>query len=87
MPAGHRRPSPCALFPAANVWKRNISSPPSPRSEACITRIGRQTAVYAELGSSKKLGIPYVVVPAPHPPVKTKAIAFPEESDPGPGVR
>lgn len=76
---------PCAVFPADNVWNRDVSSlPVDPNSDAYIDSIGRDRPLHADFGSDKTIGFPYAVVPADQALVKIKFTEAGEESDPGP---
>jgi hypothetical protein len=78
---------PCALFPADNVWNRDISTlPVHPLSEAYIASIGATTGLHPDFGTIYRRapnGIPYTVVPASQPLVPM-TFKYADESDPGP---
>ncbi len=81
-------PVPCAVFPADNVWNRDISTLPThPQSDAYIASIGLDTGLHPDFGSGlyrrAPIGIPYTVVPSSTPRV-TFRFRYADESDPGP---
>lgn len=83
-------PLPCAVFPADNVWNRDISDlPVHPSSTTWIASMGGSaTNLHMDFGSGKyaglRLGIPYTVVPPTQRLAKIKFTDYPDESDPGP---
>ena len=75
----------CALFPATNPWRKDIShAPVSPHSKAWVRSVGLTGHLRADFGSNPRYGIPYSVVPAGQPKAKIKFTAYGDESDPGP---
>jgi hypothetical protein len=75
----------CALFPADNPWRRNVSADPlDPHSAAWVASIGATTHLHPDFGSDPSYGIPYVVVPANQPAVPITFTAYGDQSDPGP---
>jgi len=80
---------PCPVFPANNIWNRNISAlPTSVRSNAYINNIGVDANVHADFGSGLwdggPIGIPFVVVPGSQPFVPINFTEYGDQSDPGP---
>jgi hypothetical protein len=80
---------PCQVFPADNIWNRNISAlPTSVRSNAYINSIGASANVHADFGSGLwaggPIGIPFVVVPGSQPFVPINFTDYGDQSDPGP---
>ena len=80
---------PCPVFPANNIWNRNISAlPVHPLSSNYINSIGLTSRVHADFGSGLwaggPIGIPFVRVMQGQPPVSIFFTAYGEESDPGP---
>ena len=78
----------CALFPADNVWRADVSRlPVHPRSGAYLAAMGRGAGLHADFGSGSwdggPIGIPYTVVPASQPKVPVR-FTYTGESDPGP---
>src|SRR5262245_10906831 len=63
-------PIPCPVFPADNVWNRDVSDlPVHAQSAAYIASMGADTRLHMDFGSGtfdgrRTLGFPYVVVPA-----------------------
>ncbi len=83
--AGH----PCVVFPANNIWNRNISALPTHAlSNNYINSIGLTSRVHADFGSGlwegAPIGIPFVRVSQGQPPVSIFFTEYGEESDPGP---
>ena len=81
-------PIPCPLFPADNIWNRDISSMPvHANSAAWIASIGETTNLHPDFGKgpylNRILGIPYTVISATQPPV-AMSFLYDDESDPGP---
>jgi hypothetical protein len=77
-------PIPCQVFPADSVWNRDVSALPlHPQSAAYVNSIGASSPLHPDFGS-KKIGIPYAVVPATQPAVPITFNAYGDESDPGP---
>lgn len=72
----------CALFPADNAWRENISTlPVAPQSNAWVASIG-SSFLHPDFGT--QYGIPYITVPAGQPKVPITFTAYGDESDPGP---
>ncbi len=78
----------CPLFPADNIWNRDISAlPVAANSASIIASIGASGHLHPDFGAGMyqggPIGIPYVVVPASQ---KGVAVSFDyaDESDPGP---
>jgi hypothetical protein len=83
-------PSPiaCALFPAGNVWNRDVSTlPVHAQSAAWIASIGAAAPLHPDFGSGlyagRPIGIPYTLVPSIQPLVPV-SFTYADESDPGP---
>ena len=78
----------CPLFPAENIWNRDISSlPVHPNSANYISSIGLTSHVHADFGSglynNAPIGIPYTVVSGNQPYVPV-SFNYADESNPGP---
>lgn len=78
----------CPLFPADNIWNRDISALPVHRNSAnYIASIGPTNHVHADFGAGLygggPIGIPYIVVPGSQPYVPV-SFDYASESDPGP---
>lgn len=78
----------CPLFPANNIWNRDISTLPVHRYSAnFIASIGPTGHVHANFGAGLfgggPLGIPYIVVPGNQPKAPI-SFTYSSESDPGP---
>jgi len=78
----------CPLFPADNIWNRDISSlPVHPNSANFIVGIGLTSHVHADFGSGlyngAPIGIPYIVVSGSQPYVPV-SFNYAGESNPGP---
>jgi len=78
----------CPLFPADNIWNRDISSlHVHPNSANFIASIGPTSHLHADFGSGlyngAPIGIPNIVVPASQPFVPV-SFDYAGESDPGP---
>ena len=78
----------CPLFPADNIWNRDISSlPVHPNSANFIASIGLTSHVHADFGSGlyngAPIGIPYIVVSGSQPYVPV-SFNYADESNPGP---
>jgi S-layer homology domain len=79
----------CQVFPANNIWNKNIASlPKHPNSDAYMRSIGLSANVHADFGSGLwdggPIGIPYVFVNGSQPFVQVHWTAYGDESDPGP---
>lgn len=75
----------CALFPADNPWRRDVSKDPvSAHSDAWVNSIGAGTHAHPDFGADPSYGIPYVSVPANQPKVPITFTDYGDESDPGP---
>lgn len=80
---------PCAIFPADNIWNRNIAALPTHvMSAQYMASIGLSSHVHADFGSGLwdggPIGIPFVNVPGSQPFVPIHWTAYGNESDPGP---
>jgi hypothetical protein len=78
----------CPLFPADNIWNRDISTlPVHPNSTNFIANIGLAGHLHADFGAGLynggPIGIPYTVVPGNQPYVPV-SFGYAGESDPGP---
>jgi hypothetical protein len=87
--ATHIAGQPCPLFPANNIWNRNISALPTHAlSDNYINSIGLTSQVHADFGSGLwegvPIGIPFVRVSQGQPLVSIFFTEYGEESDPGP---
>jgi hypothetical protein len=81
-------PLPCAVFPADNIWNRDISAMPVHASSAAwISSMGAGLSLHPDFGAgpyrNRILGIPYAMVSASQPPV-AMSFLYADESDPGP---
>jgi len=75
---------PCQVFPPDSVWSADISTlPVHAQSDAYVSSIGASLPLHPDFGS-KKIGIPYAVVPAAQAEVPIAFDAYGDESDPGP---
>jgi hypothetical protein len=78
----------CPLFPADNIWNRDISTlPASSKSATYITSIGASGHLHPDFGAGLynggPIGIPYTVVPQNQAAVPV-SFTYADESDPGP---
>jgi hypothetical protein len=78
----------CPLFPADNIWNRDITTLPVHRNSAnFIARIGPTGHIHADFGAGLygggPIGIPYFVVPGDQPYVPI-SFNYADESNPGP---
>ena len=74
----------CTVFPATNVWNKDISTLPVARnSSAMINAIGLTRGLHPDFGSNLDYGIPYGVVDASVPKVNV-SFDYADESNPGP---
>ena len=78
----------CPLFPADNIWNRDISTlPVHPNSANYLASIGLTSHLHTDFGAGlydgAPIGIPYIVVPASQPSVPV-SFYYASESDPGP---
>jgi hypothetical protein len=78
----------CPLFPADNIWNRDISALPVARnSVSYIASIGATGHLHPDFGAGlydgSPIGIPYTVVPATQAAVPV-SFDYADESDPGP---
>src|SRR5215472_17251715 len=74
----------CPIFPADNVWNRDISAlPVDPHSSEYIASIGGQGFLHPDFGSNLSYGIPYNIVQTSVPGVPVSFL-YADESDPGP---
>jgi hypothetical protein len=77
-------PIPCQVYPADNVWNADVSAlPVHARSADWVSSVGPTLPLHPDFGT-KKIGIPYAVVPASQPAVPIQFNAYGNESDPGP---
>lgn len=81
-------PFPCPIFPADNIWNRDISAMPvHANSAAWIESIGLATSLHPDFGKgpylNRILGIPYTVISATQPMVPMTFL-YADESEPGP---
>jgi len=89
-PAGARtasvpRIAGCALFPATNPWRQDISHAKlSKHSAAWVRSIGRGVHLHPDFGSNRTYGIPFQTVPATQKKVPIRFTAYGSESDRGP---
>jgi hypothetical protein len=79
----------CSVFPANNIWNRNIAALPTHAlSNNYIASIGASAYLHADFGSGTwnggPIGIPFVTVPGTQPRVPIYFTDYPDESDPGP---
>jgi hypothetical protein len=87
--ATHIVGQPCPVFPANNIWNRNISALPiHALSNNYINSIGLNSEVHADFGSGlwegAPIGVPFVRVSQGQLPVSIFFTEYGEESDPGP---
>ncbi|HEX6108775.1 MAG TPA: hypothetical protein VFZ02_05125 [Ktedonobacteraceae bacterium] len=78
----------CPLFPADNIWNRDITPLPVHRNSAnFIASIGPTGHIHADFGAGLygggPIGIPYIVVPGDQPYVPI-SFNYADESNPGP---
>jgi hypothetical protein len=78
----------CPLFPADNIWNRDITTLPVHRNSAnFIASIGPTGHIHADFGAGLygggPIGIPYFVVPGDQPYVPI-SFNYADESNPGP---
>lgn len=78
----------CPLFPADNIWNRDISTLPIYRNSTnFIANIGPTSHLHADFGAGLygggPIGIPYIVVQGNQPYVPV-SFNYADESDPGP---
>jgi hypothetical protein len=74
----------CTLFPADNVWNRDISTLPVRSDSATLLgSIGLSTGLHPDFSAAGGYGIPYNIVGASTPRY-TVGFYYPDESDPGP---
>ena len=78
----------CPLFPADNIWNRDIFSLPVHRNSAnFIASIGPTSRVHADFGAGlyngAPIGIPYIAVPGSQPSASV-SFTYASESNPGP---
>jgi hypothetical protein len=78
----------CPLFPADNIWNRDITTLPVHRNSAnFIASIGPTGHIHADFGAGLygggPIGIPYIVVPGSQPYVPV-SFNYAVESNPGP---
>jgi hypothetical protein len=76
--------SQCAIFPADNIWNRDISQlPVDAHSSQYIASIGGQGFLHPDFGSNPSYGIPYNVVQGTQSGVSV-SFEYADESDAGP---
>ena len=77
----------CPLFPADNIWNRDITDLPSDPNSPYLASIGLDTGLHPDFGSGlydgEPIGIPYEVVPS-NQPLLPITFDYSDESDPGP---
>jgi hypothetical protein len=74
----------CPLFPASNVWNRDISKLPVARnSDSLIRAIGLDRGLHPDFGSYRGYGIPYGIVSKQTRKVRV-TFDYADESDKGP---
>jgi hypothetical protein len=78
----------CPIFPADNIWNRNIASAPvHARSADYITNIGVASVLHPDFAAGswqgETIGIPFIEVPGTQPRVPI-TFDYANESDPGP---
>ncbi len=81
----------CPMFPAGHALNQDVSGlPVDPRSDAYVRNIGLEGHVHPDFGAADLgqgpggFGIPFSVVPATEPLVRTVFGDYADESDPGP---
>jgi hypothetical protein len=75
----------CALFPANNPWRKDISHARLSRySAAWVRSIGRTVHLHPDFGSNRSYGIPYQTVKATQKRVPIRFTAYGDESNKGP---
>jgi hypothetical protein len=75
----------CALFPADNPWRQDIShAPVRHNSAAWVRSVGLRSHLHADFGENQSYGIPFETVPATQPKVPIRFTAYGDQSDPGP---
>ena len=75
----------CALFPANNPWRQDISHAPVRRySAAWVRSVGLRVDLHADFGENQRYGIPFQTVPASQRKVPIRFTAYGAQSDPGP---
>lgn len=78
----------CAIFPADNIWNRNIAAlPTATLSDSYIASIGLSATLHPDFGSglwnNEPIGIPFINVTG-QPPVPIYFTDYGSQSDPGP---
>jgi len=74
----------CPIFPASNVWNRDISAlPVAANSVRLLATIGLQRRLHPDFGSNLAYGIPYNVVGRAQPKARVR-FDYADQSDPGP---
>jgi hypothetical protein len=81
-------PLPCPIFPADNVWNRDVSTlPVHAMSDTWVNSIGADAPVHPDFGAGpyqgRTIGIPYVVIGETQPVVPI-TFEYADESEPGP---
>jgi hypothetical protein len=75
----------CALFPANNPWRQDVSHAKLSRySAAWVRSIGRSAHLHPDFGSNRSYGIPFQTVKATQTRVPIRFTAYGDESDKGP---
>lgn len=79
----------CSLFPADNIWNRDISTLPIHSNSAnFIASIGSTGTLHFDFGAGlyggRPIGIPYIVVPGSQPYIPVNFTKYGDESDAGP---
>ena len=83
VPTAAAPPGPCPLFPASNVWNRDISGlPVAGDSTTLIASIGLDANLHPDF-SATGYGIPINIV-GPSTPRVSVSFQYDDESDPGP---
>jgi hypothetical protein len=83
------QPVPCPLFPADNIWRRQVADLPTHALSAqYVASLGAGEVLHSGFASrtweGQSIGNPYNVVPTAQPLVGLSFTDYPEMSDPGP---
>ncbi len=77
----------CQIFPADNIWNRDISELPGNPNSPYLSSMGLSTGLHADFGAGLynggPIGIPYTSVPNTQPQVPI-SFDYWDQSDPGP---
>ncbi|MDQ1674816.1 MAG: hypothetical protein QOC98_3378 [Frankiaceae bacterium] len=74
----------CPIFPADNVWNRDVSAlPVAADSSTLLQTIGLATGLHPDFGSYAGYGIPFNTVPGSQPKLRVR-FGYASESAPGP---